>query len=43
MPAGVREALRSAAKQFGKKTEDEAKAYVKSLESGGRLYEECWS
>jgi len=43
MPAGVREALRFAAKEFGKKTEDEAKAYVNALESGGRLHEECWS
>lgn len=43
MPTAVREALRFAAVQFGNKTEDDAKEYVKALEDGGRLYEECWS
>jgi hypothetical protein len=43
MPIAVRQALAFAALKYGKKTEAEAKEYVRALESRGRLFEECWS
>ncbi|THU80848.1 riboflavin synthase domain-like protein [Dendrothele bispora CBS 962.96] len=43
MPAGVKGALRQSVRQYGGRTEEEAKEYVQNLERAGRLIEECWS
>ncbi|KZT67892.1 riboflavin synthase domain-like protein [Daedalea quercina L-15889] len=43
MPAGVRQAIRDAAKREAKKTLEEANEFVALLEREGRLIEECWS
>jgi len=43
MPAGVRQAIREAARLEAAKTEEEAYEFIALLEREGRLIEECWS
>jgi sulfite reductase alpha subunit-like flavoprotein len=43
MPTAVRKAVEYALQQEGGYSEDDAKAYVKGMEDGGRWWEECWS
>jgi len=43
MPAGVKTAIRDAARSQGGLSEREADDFVGMLEREGRLYEECWS
>ena len=43
MPAGVRAAIRDAAREHGKLSEGEAADFIGTLEREGRLFEECWS
>ncbi|EMD32805.1 hypothetical protein CERSUDRAFT_161320 [Gelatoporia subvermispora B] len=43
MPMGVKAAIRDAARNHGKLSEDNAGGFIGMLEREGRLYEECWS
>lgn len=42
MPLAVREALAFAVTSEGKYTEAQAKKYIQTMETEGRLIEECW-
>ncbi|EJD05242.1 riboflavin synthase domain-like protein [Fomitiporia mediterranea MF3/22] len=43
MPAAVKDAVLFAAREVGGLEEEEARMFLKRMQDGGRLFEECWS